>query len=192
MTKSCLYKTEVKWCGKIINGSGVKHDPERIQGLQSLPYPSNAGELQQFLCSTNWMCDSLVDYARLTRPLQDALDTALATAVKRTKRVASGIPIALTVQERAAYDSVTESLATSATLAFPKPDAVMCLLTDASDLGWAVIVLQVPTWKANVLVHEQLMSYSSVWVEHLLGRRRTGVLSRRKHTQSSWRATSIC
>ncbi|KAE9017069.1 hypothetical protein PR001_g14499 [Phytophthora rubi] len=43
--KSSLYEPEVKWCGKIITGTGVSHDPERIKALTSLPYPTNASEL---------------------------------------------------------------------------------------------------------------------------------------------------
>ncbi|GMF16701.1 unnamed protein product [Phytophthora fragariaefolia] len=78
--KSCLFKNEVRWCGKIITGTGVRHDPECVRALQALPYPTTAAELQQFLCATNWMRDSLIDYARKTRPPQEVLDTALATA----------------------------------------------------------------------------------------------------------------
>ncbi|GMF45660.1 unnamed protein product [Phytophthora fragariaefolia] len=33
----------------------VRHDPERIDTLRSLPYPTTAGELQQFVCAANWM-----------------------------------------------------------------------------------------------------------------------------------------
>ncbi|POM74717.1 LOW QUALITY PROTEIN: Hypothetical protein PHPALM_8284, partial [Phytophthora palmivora] len=37
--KSSLYQKEVKWCGKIIDASGVRHDPARIESLSALPYP---------------------------------------------------------------------------------------------------------------------------------------------------------
>eukprot|EP00644_Phytophthora_capsici_P002645 jgi/Phyca11/105554/e_gw1.11.774.1 len=152
VAKSGVYKREVKWCGKVIDGEGVKHDPERIEALRKMPKPSNAGELQQFLCSTNWMRDSIVDYARLARPLQDTLDKAMAQASRRTKRVAAGIPITLTEQECEAYDAVKQALADTATLAFPKPDSEMVLLTDASDIGWSVIVSH---WKSDADIQDQ-------------------------------------
>lgn len=155
VVKSCVYKQEVKWCGKVINGEGVTHDSGRIEALQNMPYPTNAGELQQFICSTNWMRDSIVDYARLARPLQDTLDRTMAQVSRRTKRVASGLPVALTVQERAAYDAVKQALANSATLAFPKPEAEMILLTDASDVGWSVIVTQVASWESDADIQDQ-------------------------------------
>ncbi|KAJ0408589.1 hypothetical protein P43SY_008936 [Pythium insidiosum] len=154
-TKSSVYRKEVKWCGRIINGDGVRHDPVRIEALVNLPVPSNAGELQQFICSTNWMRNSIIDYARLVRPLQDKLDAVLATAKKRTKRVATKIPITLSREEQDAFGQVKRSLADAATLAFPKPDAETCLLTDASDVGWSVIVTQVAEWNADLPVSEQ-------------------------------------
>ncbi|TMW59220.1 hypothetical protein Poli38472_007365 [Pythium oligandrum] len=154
-TKSQVYKREVKWCGKRISGDGVSHDPERIQALKEVPYPSNAGELQQFVCSTNWMRDSIIDYARVVRPLQDKLDQALAKSSKRTKRAASAIPITLDDREKTAFDDVKDSLASAAMLVYPKQDAEMCLLTDASDIGWSVIVTQVTKWNDQVGVEEQ-------------------------------------
>eukprot|EP00644_Phytophthora_capsici_P002534 jgi/Phyca11/105382/e_gw1.11.663.1 len=117
-SKSSLYQRSVKWCGRIINSDGVAHDPTRIDALRSMPYPTTAGELQQFLCAANWMRESLVDYARQVEPLQMRLDSALKNG-KRTKRVAAGISVTLTEAERGAYDQVKELLATSATLALP-------------------------------------------------------------------------
>ncbi|POM64025.1 Hypothetical protein PHPALM_20509 [Phytophthora palmivora] len=116
---SRLFKHEVRWCGKIISGSGVRHDPERVRALQDLPYQRTTGELQQFLCASNWMRDSLIDFSRVSRPLQDALETALATTARRTKRIAAGIEIRLTQEQLASYDELKQLLATSVELAFP-------------------------------------------------------------------------
>lgn len=50
--KKCeIYLTEVKWCGRIISAAGIGHDPERIEALQKIPYPSTAVELQS--CSSS-------------------------------------------------------------------------------------------------------------------------------------------
>ncbi|KAG9404168.1 hypothetical protein AC1031_021948 [Aphanomyces cochlioides] len=36
--KKCqFYVMEAKWCGRIISGTGVKHDPARVKALQQLP-----------------------------------------------------------------------------------------------------------------------------------------------------------
>ncbi|KAG3070742.1 hypothetical protein PC121_g9428 [Phytophthora cactorum] len=130
--KSSLYQTEVKCCGKIINKDGVRHDPERIYTLRSMAYPKTAGELQQFVCAINWMRESIVDYARHGAPLQKRLDI---TDTKRTRRAAAGIELKLDSDERKAFDTVKELLASTATLDFPDDEATTCLFSDASTLG---------------------------------------------------------
>ena len=152
--KSEAFLCEVKWCGRIINKNGVNHDPERIKALQNIPYPINAAELQQFVCATNWMREGLVDYARTVEPLQQRLDTALSGSAK-TKRVAAGIKLELDHAEMDAFDAVKALLAHSATLTYPDPQGQLCLLTDASDEGWGLVVTQVMDWKEDTPIHQQ-------------------------------------
>ncbi|GMF33909.1 unnamed protein product [Phytophthora fragariaefolia] len=153
-TKPSILKTsQVVW--KLIDGSGVRHDPAQIEALRALPYPSTAGELQQFICSTNWMRTSIIDYGRLIQPLQGKFDSVMRHTSRRSKRVASGIPITLSTVERQSFERVKDALSNSAMLAFPKADAETILVTDASDVGWSVIVTQVAEWKAKVPIHGQ-------------------------------------
>ena len=44
--KSEPVKNEVKWCGRIIDKQGVRHDPARIQALTDLSYPEPSGDHQ--------------------------------------------------------------------------------------------------------------------------------------------------
>ncbi|OWZ00608.1 hypothetical protein PHMEG_00028159 [Phytophthora megakarya] len=130
--KSQLYQKEVKWCGRLIDGNDVRHDPDRINTLRSIPYPTTAGELQQFVCAINWMRESIVDFARKVVLLQHRLDSAL-VSTKRTKRAAAGIKLELTTEECAAYDQVKEALATAATLAFADDAAITLIVTQVTN-----------------------------------------------------------
>lgn len=71
--KCDFYKEEVKWCGRIISASGVKHDPKRIQALCALAEPTNGKELQQFICALNWMRMSIPGYNVLVAPMQQCM-----------------------------------------------------------------------------------------------------------------------
>eukprot|EP00918_Siedleckia_nematoides_P002728 GHVU01006282.1.p1 GENE.GHVU01006282.1~~GHVU01006282.1.p1 ORF type:complete len:140 (+),score=13.10 GHVU01006282.1:49-420(+) len=53
--KSTFVAQEVKWCGKLISGRGITHDPERIEALNKVPIPKNGGQLFEFLSAANWM-----------------------------------------------------------------------------------------------------------------------------------------
>lgn len=64
--KCSFFKTEVKCCGKMISADGVRHCPERVQGLVDMQPPQTAGELQQMLCVVNWMRQSIPWYNELT------------------------------------------------------------------------------------------------------------------------------
>ncbi len=152
--KSSLFEKEVTWCGRIIDGQGVRHDPQRLKALIDMPIPETAGELQQFLCASNWLRDSLIDYARVFKPLQDKLDEALQGG-KRNKKTASGIKLTFSDELIECYKQAKEVLATSATLSHPTDDGTMCLFTDASDSGWAVVLTQVQEWDSDKKVADQ-------------------------------------
>ncbi|KAE8893701.1 hypothetical protein PF005_g18811 [Phytophthora fragariae] len=152
--KCSLYQSEVKWCGRLINHRGVRYDPERIDTLRAMPYPKTTGELQQFVCAINWMRESIVDFARQVAPLQKLLDAALAST-RRTRHAAAGIELELTVEERQAFDNMKEKLATAATLDIPDDTATTCLFTDASDVGWSLIVTKVVSFDPKVPATDQ-------------------------------------
>ena len=150
--KTQLFLREVKWCGKVYNGDGVAHDPERRAGVTSLRPPSNVGELQQFICAVNWMRESLPDYARVVAPLQECLQRNLA-GTRRTKRVANRISLELTAEELACFESVKQLLRTDVVMAHDDDASTVCLFTDASDYGRSVVITitKVPDWDADVI-----------------------------------------
>ncbi|OWZ19920.1 hypothetical protein PHMEG_0005745 [Phytophthora megakarya] len=64
MAKSRLFEVEVLWCGRLISGAGVRHDPARVSALSTLPLPATVADLQYFICLTNWLRDSLFMHGR--------------------------------------------------------------------------------------------------------------------------------
>ncbi|KAH9109211.1 hypothetical protein AeMF1_015689 [Aphanomyces euteiches] len=104
-----LFDLEVKWCGQYLSDTGVKEDPDRIEALCAIPEPTNAGNLQQFICATNWLRESITEYAQTVEPLQRCLTRALEEKSKK-KRIASGIQIQLMDAEKHAFAAVKETL----------------------------------------------------------------------------------
>ena len=84
--KCCFYDVQAKWCGKIISAAGVAHCPERVAGLVDMQTPTNAGELQQFLCAVNWMRANIPEYAEKTSVLYKVLEDAMKVAQSRKKK----------------------------------------------------------------------------------------------------------
>jgi transposase InsO family protein len=152
--KCDLWRSSIKWCGRIIDGHGVRNDPDRVQALCDVPYPSNAGELQQFLCAINWMRTSIPRYAQLSDILNRRFDTVM-SGRGRKKRVAANVPLELSEHEKQCFDAVKNALHASAELSHVDETATMCLFTDASDTGWAIIVTQVRNFSENQPIQQQ-------------------------------------
>lgn len=84
--KKCrFFLREVVWCGLVNSAEGVKHSPDRVQGLVEMSPSSNAAELQQFLCAVNWMRQSIPEYSRVTAPMYAALERAALVSGFRKK-----------------------------------------------------------------------------------------------------------
>ncbi|GMF51853.1 unnamed protein product [Phytophthora fragariaefolia] len=125
-----------------------------------MPEPDIAAELQQFLCAAGWMRNSVVNVGRVAAPLQERLQKALAGS-KRTKRAAARIPISLADAERTCFSQVKQLLSNSATLVIPDDSDDICMLTDASDLGWSFILTVVLDWIPRRTSRSRITSLST-------------------------------
>ncbi|GMF25521.1 unnamed protein product [Phytophthora fragariaefolia] len=191
LKKSTIYQDDVSWCEKIIDGQGVTHDPSRVEVLTSLPLPENAAELQHFMCAANWLRDFVVDYGRAVSLLQAKFDDVMKGHSRRNRHAAC-VAISWSDDEVAAYQTFLQRLGSSAKLSFAEDEAIVCLSTDASDHGWAVILTQESCWKDGVPVHEQ--SRLCTRAVHLRGLSYNSLLLKRRLTQWCTRCPSwtIC
>eukprot|EP00644_Phytophthora_capsici_P012184 jgi/Phyca11/119395/e_gw1.38.469.1 len=139
--KCKLFAKRVKWCGKLIDGTGVEHDPERLAALQQMPLPPTGAALQHFLCALNWLRDSMVDYARTTAPLQEKLEHVMQTRGRRKAQL-SGATLEWNDEESEAFRKTLEMIERSCKLAFPDKGATVCMFSDASLTGYALVLTQ--------------------------------------------------
>ncbi|GMF60915.1 unnamed protein product [Phytophthora fragariaefolia] len=152
--KSSLFQFEALWCGKLISGSGVRHDPERVDALTALPVPSTVAELQYFVCASNWLHDSLPDYARVVAPLQARLGAERKRMDRRNKN-ALNAAVELTETEVNSYNDVKARIQASVPLVFPSATSELVVMTDASLTGWSIVVTEVETWDPSLPVDKQ-------------------------------------
>ena len=90
----CFYALEAKWCGRIISGSGVRHDPSRLSALQALPSPVNGADLQQFVCTVGSMRTSIPGFSAIVQPLTALLEKGFAQAGGRKNSLATRVLLA--------------------------------------------------------------------------------------------------
>uniref|UniRef100_H3GL52 Integrase catalytic domain-containing protein n=1 Tax=Phytophthora ramorum TaxID=164328 RepID=H3GL52_PHYRM len=90
--------------------------------------------------------ESMVDYARTVAPLQHKLEEVM---------VARGRHLTWTKDDESAFRVVLKLLSNSSKMFFPDRDAHVCLFSDASASGWAVVLTQVREWPTDTPVEEQ-------------------------------------
>ncbi|KAF0744145.1 hypothetical protein Ae201684_001287 [Aphanomyces euteiches] len=169
--KKCrFYQTEARWCGRIVSGNGVKHDPERIKALQDLKVPVTGQDLQQFICAMNWMRMSIPRYNVVVKPLTDLMEKIYALAGGRTRQKVAKIRLSEVGWNASHVDCLTsckKALGQAVTFAHPKSDKLVLLFADASDLHWGGVVTQIPPEQADreldAQEHEPLMFLSGTF-----------------------------
>ncbi|GMF49281.1 unnamed protein product [Phytophthora fragariaefolia] len=65
------------------------------------------------------------------------------------------LPVTFTDEEQSAFRKVKACLASSAMLAHPSQIGVLSVFTDASDVGWSIIVTDVEAWQDSKPIAEQ-------------------------------------
>ncbi|GMF57038.1 unnamed protein product [Phytophthora fragariaefolia] len=152
--KCTLSAHRVVWCGKVIDGEGLEHDPARLSALREMPLPPTAAALQSSLCAVNWLRDSMVDYACTVGPLQDKLEKVMAARGRRKAQLA-GVDLTWTKEDEVAFQLVIELLGMSTKQYFADSEAQVCLFSDASARGWSIILTQVAEWNDDLPVTGQ-------------------------------------
>eukprot|EP00644_Phytophthora_capsici_P017848 jgi/Phyca11/126311/e_gw1.62.258.1 len=141
--KKCkLFAKRVKWCGKLLDGEGVEHDPNRLAALRQMPLPPTGAALQHFLCALNWLRDSMVDYARITTPLQEKLEEVMRMGGRRKAQL-TGASLEWNSAEVGAFRETLAMIERSNKLVLPDKAATVCMFTDASLTGHALVLTQV-------------------------------------------------
>ncbi|ETI44580.1 hypothetical protein F443_10707 [Phytophthora nicotianae P1569] len=100
MFKSKLFEVEVLWCGRLISGAGVRHDPARVSALSTLPLPA-AEKLA-------------AEKKRVGGRSRNALSAATTWSTA----------------EQAAYEAMLALVLDSALMASPNPEAELLVFTE--------------------------------------------------------------
>lgn len=126
--KTTLFAREVHFCGRIISDQGIQHHPRHFESLLKMRRPTMTGELQQLLCATNWMRNSLPAYAQAIAPLHDLLENAYAKAGKRTKAAVRKLSIGASwgTEHDVAFGNIKQQLSAAIKLAHVKENSFLC------------------------------------------------------------------
>ncbi|KAF0717916.1 Aste57867_2018 [Aphanomyces stellatus] len=169
--KCSFYVNEARWCGRIISGTGVKHDPARVEALQQLPSPVTGADLQQYVCAINWMRMSIPGYNVLVQPLTELLKRVFAASGGKRNKYAAATILLEDVRWTSVHDDCLAKtkavLGNVVELCHPDPQQRLCVFADASESHWGAVITQVPPDQQHRLLdaqnHQPLMFLSGTF-----------------------------
>ncbi|KAE8899252.1 hypothetical protein PF005_g27771 [Phytophthora fragariae] len=110
-----------------------------MDALSALLVPSTVAELQYFVCASNWLHDSLPDYARVVAPLQERLGM-------EGNKNGLNVAVILTENEVISYNEVKTVIKASVPLVFPSSTLELVVMTGPLLTGWSMMVTEVRVW----------------------------------------------
>ena len=135
---TCIFgAARQEFLGMIIDSSGIRPSPSKVEAIEKMPPPSNVEELRAFLGMIGYMRQSIRNYSITAAPLADLL---------RVKEFASNTacksPIAWRSREAGDFHLLKKILISPAVLAFSDWNNTFIAQTDASSAGAEAVLMQ--------------------------------------------------
>nr|AAB34006.1 pol gene product {Gypsy/Ty3-class retrotransposon Por2} [Pisaster ochraceus=starfish, testis, sperm, Peptide Transposon, 175 aa] [Pisaster ochraceus] len=121
-------KSRVEYFGHVFSSDGVSPDPKKVQAIQNVPEPQNAGEVRSFLGLVTYCGRFIPDLATISAPLREL-----------TKDAA---PWSWGTEQQQALEQIRKRVAQCCTMAYFDPAKKTEILVDASPVGLAGILAQ--------------------------------------------------
>jgi hypothetical protein len=129
LSKCTFFTSSIEYLGHIVDGDGLRPNPQLVQALVDFPRPKTLKELQSFLGLANYYRKFIANFSHIALPLTDAT---------RNNTQSNQRPIEWTESMQTAFDQLKEALTSAPCLALPDPDGEFEVTTDASEDAKAV------------------------------------------------------
>ena len=129
--KSVFGVETLEFLGHTVTTQGIQPLDAKVQAIRDFPLPTSLTKLREFLGLVNFYRRFLPRCSHIAQPLTDMLGSP----PKRSSAKRDAQPLQWTDAATSAFDQVKHALADAALLSHPKPDAPLCVMTDASDVA---------------------------------------------------------
>lgn len=132
LAKRVFGASELEYLGHKVDKDGIQPLDERVTAIREFPRPSSRRKLQEFLGMINFYHRFIPHCAAILQPLHQLLSYASP----------GDQALSWTTQADASFAAVKDALAHASLLFHPKPDAPLCIMTDASDKAMGAVLQQ--------------------------------------------------
>lgn len=133
LTKCTLGQSKLEFLGHEVSKEGIRPLDDKVKAILDYPKPQTVEQLRRFLGMINFYRPHIPNAASI----QAELDKYLGNTKKRDKT-----PIVWTVKAEESFALCKASLQKATTLAHPRADTALALMTDASDTSAGSVLQQ--------------------------------------------------
>uniref|UniRef100_A0A672JC04 Gypsy retrotransposon integrase-like protein 1 n=1 Tax=Salarias fasciatus TaxID=181472 RepID=A0A672JC04_SALFA len=165
-SKCELFKTEIRYLGRIVSREGNKMDPDDTAAICVLKEkkPKTVGEIRQIMGLLSYYRQYIKDFSRIAHPLYELTKMPVEKEVlqskgkrmtkqKNVKSVPSHTPVEWTETHQKALEHLINCLVQPPVLAFPDFSQPFVLHTDASNKGLGAVLYQKQGEKLRVIAY---------------------------------------
>lgn len=168
--KKCeLFKSQVRYVGRLVTSEGVKIDPKDLEAVHHLKdrEPKNVGEVRALLGFLGYYRTFIQDFSRVAKPLFQLIESPRESSPKvtpakanKTKQkgtssgqLSSKTPVQWTPEHSAVVSRLVDTLTSPPILAYPDFNLPFVLHTDASNEGLGAVLYQQQGNKLRVIAY---------------------------------------
>ncbi|RXN31420.1 Retrovirus-related Pol poly from transposon [Labeo rohita] len=155
-----LFRSEVRYVGRLVSAEGVRIDPKDLEAVRSLTNktPHTVGDVRRLLGFLSYYRAFIQDFSRVAKPLYELLQAKPDTprdlrSQRKVKgpQVPSRTPVEWTNDHQKILEELIGMLVSPPVLAYPDFNLPFTLHTDASERGLGAILYQRQDGKLRVI-----------------------------------------
>lgn len=140
--KCQFFRKSLKYLGFVVDGSGLRTDPDKVKAMVECPRPKTTSQVKSFVSMCSWYRRFISHFSTLVAPLNDLL-----------KGRGKNQPIEWTPEAEEAFREIKERLISAPILTSPDFTLPFCIDTDASAYGVGAVLLQVQEGEEKVIAY---------------------------------------
>lgn len=131
LSKCEFFKSSLNYLGYIVDGNGLRTNPDKVSAMVNYPRPTTTTEIKRFVGMCSWYRRFIPHFSTLMAPLNDLLKG------KRKQQ-----SIGWSTEAESAFLSVKRALVSAPVLRSPDFSKVFTIQCDASDVGLGGVLTQ--------------------------------------------------
>lgn len=157
--KKVLYWKVSKMVWENHRQHGLSYDPTNIEAIRDLKHPQAEDKLCQFINCCRWISINILNFYRLTIPLNQILEEVYKKkGGMKKKQAIKRIPLHSTFWGptcEVALHNIQKPFWNAVKFSYQKQGIVLCIITDGSEIPWASIITKIPAEQCSRTIEHQ-------------------------------------